>query len=92
MINAYTSATPQAQWVLGMQCFLSGQPWNRFADGKPQVSRIYKWFKQDFEKGHKGFTKVEDFFAKYADLLGPDAASINQIRAKSVPISYLAYD
>ncbi len=90
--DAYTSAKLEAQLEDGMQRFLSDKTRNKYADGKLQVSSIFKWFKEDFEKGHKGFSKVEDVFAKYAEALGSDAASIALIRAKTVSISYLDYD
>ncbi len=90
--DAYTAAKLEAQLDDGMLRFLSDKTRNRYAEGKLQVSSIFKWFKEDFEKGHKGFSKVEDVFAKYADALGNDAASIAQIRAKTVPVIYLDYD
>jgi hypothetical protein len=75
-----------------MARFVGDKTRNRFADGKLQVSSIFKWFKDDFEKGYKGFGKVEDVFAKYADVLSTDAAAQAQIRAKTVSISHLDYD
>ena len=90
--DAYTSAKLEAQLEDSMQRFLGDKTRNRYADGKLQVSSIFKWFKEDFEKGDKGFGKVEDVFAKYAELMGTDAASTAQIRAKTVPVSYLDYD
>jgi hypothetical protein len=44
------------------------------------------------EKGNKGFVKLEDVFAKYADLLTTDETARNQIKAKTVSISHLDYD
>ena len=90
--DAYTNAKLEAQLEDSMQRFLSDKTRNKYADGKLQVSSIFKWFKEDFEKGYKGFSKVEDVFAKHADALGADVASIAQIRAKSVPVTYLDYD
>jgi hypothetical protein len=90
--DAYTSAKLEAQLEDSMQRFLGDKTRNRYADGRLQVSSIFKWFKEDFEKGYKGFNKVEDVFAKYAEALGTDATSVAQIRAKTVSISYLDYD
>jgi hypothetical protein len=90
--EAFTAAKLDAQLESGMAKFVGDKTRNRYADGKLQVSSIFKWFKDDFEKGYKGFGKVDDVFAKYADTLSSDAAIQGQIRAKTVSISYLDYD
>lgn len=90
--EAFTATKLDAQLESGMVKFVGDKTRNRYADGKLQVSSIFKWFKDDFEKGYKGFGKVEDVFARYADTLSNDAAIQGQIRAKTVPISHLDYD
>jgi Protein of unknown function, DUF547 len=90
--EAFTAAKLDTQLETGMTRFVGDKTRNRYADGKLQVSSIFKWFKDDFEKGYKGFGKVEDVFAKYADTLSNDATIQGQIRAKTVSISYLDYD
>jgi Protein of unknown function, DUF547 len=90
--EAFTASKLDVQLEAGMARFVGDKTRNRFADGKLQVSSIFKWFKDDFEKGYKGFGKVEDVFAKYADVLSNDAAAQAQIRAKTVPISHMDYD
>jgi Protein of unknown function, DUF547 len=90
--EAFTAAKLDAQLDAGMARFVQDKTRNRYEGGKLQVSSIFKWFKDDFEKGYKGFSKVEDVFAKYADNLSNDSAIQGQIRAKTVSISYLDYD
>ena len=90
--EAFTAVKLDAQLEEGMKRFVGDKTRNRYADGKLSVSSIFKWFKEDFEKGYKGFTKVEDVFAKYADTLTTDATAQGQIRAKTVSISHLDYD
>lgn len=90
--EAFTATKLDSQLDAGMARFVGDKTRNRHADGKLQVSSIFKWFKDDFEKGYKGFGKVEDVFAKYADTLSNDSAIQGQIRAKTVSISYLDYD
>jgi hypothetical protein len=90
--EAFTAAKLDTQLDAGMARFVQDKTRNRYADGKLQVSSIFKWFKDDFEKGYKGFGKVEDVFAKYADNLSNDSAIQGQLRAKTVSISYLDYD
>ena len=90
--EAFTAAKLDAQLDVGMARFVQDKTRNRYEGGKLQVSSIFKWFKDDFEKGYKGFSKVEDVFAKYADALSNDASVQAQIRAKTVSISHLDYD
>ena len=90
--EAFNASKLDAQLESGMLKFVGDKTRNRFEGGKLQVSSIFKWFKDDFEKGFKGFSKVEDVFAKYADSLSSDAAAQVQIRAKTVSISHLDYD
>jgi Protein of unknown function, DUF547 len=90
--EAFTATKLDIQLDDGMQRFVGDKTRNRYANGKLQVSSIFKWFKDDFEKSYKGFSKVEDVFVKYADKLSEDNAVQGQIRAKTIPISYLDYD
>ena len=90
--EAYTSAKLDAQLEDGMRRFLSDKTRNRYRDGKLEVSEIFKWFAEDFEKGNKGFNKVADVFARYAVQLSADTQGQAALQNKFVPISYLPYD
>jgi hypothetical protein len=90
--EAFTASKMDAMLEDGMRRFLGDRTRNRYDNGKLQVSNIFKWFREDFEKGNKGFTKLEDVFAKYAELLTSDTAAQAQIKAKTVSISHLDYD
>lgn len=90
--EAFTAPKLETMLEDGMRRFLGDRTRNKYEGGKLQVSNIFKWFKEDFEKGHKGFAKLEDVFAKYADLLTTDETARNQIKAKTVSISHLDYD
>ena len=90
--EAFTAAKLDAQLEDGMMRFLGDHTRNRVADGKLQVNSIFKWFKEDFEKGQKGFSSVEDVFAKYAAQLSDKAEEQAAIKAKTLPVTYLDYD
>ena len=90
--EAYTSAKLDTQLEDGMARFLSDKTRNRYRDGKLEVSEIFKWFGEDFEKGNKGFSKTTDVFARYATQLSSDAAAQAALRAKTVAVTYLPYD
>jgi hypothetical protein len=90
--EAFTAAKLDAQLEDGMMRFLGDRTRNRVADGKLQVNSIFKWFQEDFEKGHKGFSKVEDVFAKYATQLSDKPEEQAALKAKSLPVTHLEYD
>jgi Protein of unknown function, DUF547 len=90
--EAFTAAKLEAQLDDGMMRFMGDRTRNRVKDGKLEVSSIFKWFKEDFEKGNKGFSKVEDVFAKYATALTDDAADQGRLKAKSLAVNFLDYD
>ncbi|MEO7244288.1 MAG: DUF547 domain-containing protein, partial [Rubrivivax sp.] len=56
------------------------------------VNPIFKWYREDFERGDRGWRRLEDLFADYADTLSADPAVRARLRARSVPISFGEYD
>ena len=92
--DAFTAQKLDAQLSDGMIRFMGDRTRNRYnaQTGKLEVSSIFKWFREDFEKGQRGFSKLEDVFAFYADQLTDDAAAKDKLRAKTVGINFLDYD
>ncbi len=92
--EACTAEKLEAQLADGMQRFMADRSRNRFnvASGKAEVSAIFKWFREDFEKGHGGFSRLEDLLAIYADQLADDAPSRAKLRSKTIDITFLDYD
>ena len=90
--EAFTAAKLEAQLDDGMLRFMGDRTRNRVKDGRLEVSSIFKWFREDFEKGHHGFAKVEDVFTKYATQLTDDPADQARLKAKSLAVNFLDYD
>jgi hypothetical protein len=90
--EAFTATKLEAQLDDGMQRFLGDRTRNRVRAGKLEVSAIFKWFREDFEKGHKGFARVEDVFAKYAAQLSDDPTDQARLRSAGMPVTHLDYD
>jgi hypothetical protein len=90
--GAFTAERIEAQLEDGMIRFLGDRTRNRVRDGRLEVSAIFKWFHEDFEQGHQGFTRVEDVFARHAVQLTDRPDEQARVRARSVPISFLDYD
>ncbi len=90
--EAFTAARLEAQLDDGMLRFMSDRSRNRYANRKAEISAIFKWFREDFEKGHKGYRRVDDLLARYADQLADAPADREKLKAGSVTISHLDYD
>jgi hypothetical protein len=90
--EAFTAARLEAQLEDGMQRFMRDKTRNRFADGQMEVSAIFKWFREDFEKGHRGWSSLDDVFARYAPQLANSPEQVAAIRAGKLPIRFLDYD
>jgi hypothetical protein len=90
--EAFTAAKLDAQLEDGMIRFLADRTRNRVADGKLEVSSIFKWFREDFEKGQRGFSRVEDVFARYAVQLSDKPDEQAKLRERALPVTFLDYD
>lgn len=90
--DAFTAEKLEEQLEDGMRRFLADRTRNRASADKLEVSSIFKWFREDFERGHQGFSKVEDVFARYAAQLSSEPAVQEQLRGKKLTPSFLDYD
>lgn len=90
--EAFTAARLDAQLDDGMQRFMSDRSRNRVAEGKLQISMIFKWFKEDFEKGHQGISSVEELAARYATALSDNPADQALLKARQLTPSHLEYN
>jgi Protein of unknown function, DUF547 len=92
--EAYVAERLDSQLEDSARRFLGDRSRNRYdpASGKLEVSRIFDWYKGDFEKGNRGITPVPQFLARYADLLADGTAARAVVRQGQAQIRYLDYD
>ena len=90
--EAFTASQLEGQLDDGMKRFMGDRTRNRVKNGKVEVSAIFKWFKEDFNSGYRGFKQVEDVFAAYAEQLTDKPEEQAALRAKTLPVAYLDYD
>ena len=90
--EAFTAARLDGQLDDGMTRFMADRTRNRYANGKAEINMIFKWFKEDFEKGHKGIKKLDDLLARYAEQLADAPADREKLKAGGVAINHLDYD
>ncbi len=72
--------------------FLRDETRNRYRDGQLEVSSIFKWYREDFERGWQGIDSLNQFFLRYADSLGLSETEKEQLRQGAVDYRFLDYD
>jgi hypothetical protein len=90
--EAYLSERLDAQLDEQTRLFLSDRSRNRLVDGQLEVSSIFKWYREDFEKGWHGFDSLEQFFTKYADALSLNEQQRDLLNRGKIDIDFLSYD
>ena len=92
--EAIRSDRLDAQFDDSLQRFLRDRSRNRYdpRSGRLEVSRIFDWYRGDFEKGHRGIASREALFARHADLLADDPKDRQAVREARAAIGFLDYD
>lgn len=90
--EAYRGELLEQQLEEQTRLFLADRSRNRKQGTTLQVSSIFKWYREDFEKGWKGYTDLAEFFAAYAEALDLSAAESRELVAGKWKIRYLSYD
>lgn len=72
--------------------FLADRSRNRL-DGKTlKLSSIFKWYKEDFEKGWQGYDSLESFLVHYKEALSLPESSVQSLMRGDLKLSFLSYD
>jgi hypothetical protein len=99
--EAYVAGRLDAQLEEQAVRFLSDRSRNRYdaRSGALEVSKIFDWFKEDWTSGYRGFeakqapiASREQYFARYAKLLGDTAEQRALVEAGKAPLAFLEYD
>jgi len=92
--EAYTAEKLEQQLANAVQTFLSDKQRNRYntSSSSLEVSKIFKWYEDDFNKGYRGFFSLHDLFSRYAKQLSGNSSQQAIILAKDYDIIFLDYD
>jgi hypothetical protein len=90
--EAFTGDKIEQQLDDSARKFLGDRSRNRVANGKLELSSIFKWYREDFERGWGGYKSLFQFLGDYAPALGLSAADKQKLDAKSMAVSFLDYD
>mgnify|MGYP003108677049 CR=1 FL=1 len=88
----FTAKQIEQQLEDSTERFLQDETRNRYRDGRLEVSSIFKWYREDFERGWQGIDSLNAFFLRYADSLGLSEAEREQLREGAVVYRFLDYD
>ena len=83
--EAYRAAQLESQLEDQARRFLSDRSRNRVRGNRLEVSKIFEWFREDFEP-------LERYLARHAATLADNAAEQEKLAARSLPITFLDYD
>ena len=77
-----------------MRQFLSDDQRNtiNLSDNRMQLSSIFKWYGEDFEKGQQGFTSIKDLIQVYQADIADDPQQLMWLQKQDFSIRYMDYD
>lgn len=90
--EAYRGERLELQLEDATRQFLSDRQRNRLQGDALAVSSIFKWYREDFEKGWGGVTSLPQFLAQYRSSLGLTEVQAAALQRGSLAIVYLDYD
>ncbi len=90
--EAYVPEKLEQQLEDATKLFLSDRSRNYYSNNRLYVSSIFKWYREDFEKGWLDTDSLQEFFGRYTRELGMDDGSAAELANDRVRIRFLRYD
>ncbi|UZJ43310.1 DUF547 domain-containing protein [Marinimicrobium sp. C6131] len=88
----FTAEKLEQQLEDNTERFLRDKTRNRYRDGQLEVSSIFKWYREDFERGWQCIGGLDEFFLRYADSLDLSETEREQLRQGAMDYRFLDYD
>jgi len=92
--EAYTSKKLEQQLETVTRAFLEDRTRNRYnpATNRLEVSKIFDWYTEDFERGWGGWHALSHFLVHYADSLTDNEQDRRSVATGNFRVNYLDYD
>ena len=90
--EAYTGTALEGQLEDATRDFLSDRSRNYFDGRRLRLSSIFKWYREDFERGWGGSNALGEFVARYSSELGLSIEHRNELARGDLGIRFLSYD
>ncbi len=72
--------------------FLSDTSRNRIQGNALKLSSIFKWYREDFQRGWQNIDSLSEFLALHAEALGPSSTALDKRSLNQLEIEFLDYD
>ena len=90
--EAWTAQHLEAQLEEATRLFLSDGTRNRLNEGTLEISKIFKWYRSDFEQNWRATISLRGFLARYAKPLKLTDQTRQRLLDGDINIDYLDYD
>ncbi len=90
--EAFRADNLEAQLEKVTRAFLKDRKRNRIEGTKVMLSPIFDWYEEDFEKGWKGYRKVEDFVQSYKEALADTPEQLKILEGGKFTIAHTSYN
>lgn len=90
--EAFTGPALEQQLDRATRLFLADATRDRLRDDEVQISKIFKWYREDFERPWRGATSLESFLGLYSAELQLSETALNRLLAGDLEIEFLEYD
>lgn len=90
--EAYTGDALEAQLEDATRKFLSDRSRNYFDGRRLRLSSIFKWYREDFERGWGESNALGEFVSRYSRELGLSIEQRNELARGDLGIRFLSYD
>ncbi|WP_369920130.1 DUF547 domain-containing protein [Marinomonas polaris] len=90
--EAFTGKRLDTQLDEQTRLFLEDRRRNRIDNDKLALSSIFKWYREDFEKGWKSYSSLEQFLVDHAADLSLTPEEVQKLKDKDMSIRFLDYD
>jgi len=92
--EAYTDEKLEQQLETVTKAFLKDRTRNRFnaSNGRLEISKIFDWYTEDFERGWGGWHSLNHFLVHYADSLTDNDRDKKRVATGNFSVRYLDYD
>lgn len=90
--EAYTADKLEKQLTEQTKRFLTDASRNQFDKNSARISSIFKWYKEDFEKGYGGAKSLQNFILLYANVLKLNEEQKLALKNNNIDVDFLDYN
>jgi hypothetical protein len=90
--EAYIGDKLEQQLTEQTERFLTDTSRNQFDKNNARISSIFKWYKEDFEKGYGGAKSLQNFILLYANVLKLDDKQKLALKNNDIDVDFLDYN